>query len=267
VKSVKSLANYCEDIRFQRPQAGDIAGRMKVIMENEGFKFIDLTALQHLCASVNNDIRQVLNLLQMLRVKTDRLDNSDGSFQSSMAQGRHVELNVFSLMPRLFGGSARTPNEALDLFFHDYDLMPLFVQENYLNMTPSHTNAQRALDSFADAADVISYGDLVKDQIMKSQDWVLLPFLGMVSTVLPCAMVRGRLNRVEFPSWLGKNSSTNRSKRILKEVQVHMSAFTSATEKNEIRLDYIPHLLEPLVRPLELQGQEGIEPVMALMET
>jgi DNA polymerase III delta prime subunit len=34
--SVKSLANYCEDVRFQRPNQTDIAGRMKVIMENEG---------------------------------------------------------------------------------------------------------------------------------------------------------------------------------------------------------------------------------------
>lgn len=52
------------------------------------------------------------------------------------------------------------------------------------------------LNSIADAADVISYGDLVKDQIMKSQDWVLLPFLSMVSTVIPCATVRGRLGKV-----------------------------------------------------------------------
>ena len=126
--SVKTLANYCEDIRFQRPQVADIAGRMKIIMENEGFKAIDMTALQTLCASVNNDIRQVLNLLQMLRLSTDRLDSSPDSFQASMAEGRHVELNVFSVVPQLFSGSRSNPNRALDLFFHDYDLMPLLCR-------------------------------------------------------------------------------------------------------------------------------------------
>ncbi len=45
-----------------------------------------------------------------------------------------------------------------------------------------------------------------------------------------------------------------------------MSAFTSATEKNEIRLDYIPHLLEPLVKPLEDLQHDGIDQVLALME-
>jgi replication factor C subunit 1 len=264
--SVKTLANYCEDIRFQRPQVSDIAGRMKVIMENEGFKTIDMGALQSLCASVNNDIRQVLNLLQMLRLSTDRLDGSPESFQSSMAEGRHVELNVFSVIPQLFSGGFRSPNKALDLFFHDYDLMPLFVQENFLNAVPATKDPVHAMHLFADASDLVSYGDLVKDQVMKSQDWTLLPFLGMVSTVIPCATVRGRLSRVDFPSWLGKNSSTNKSKRVLKELQVHMSAHTSGTDKNEIRLDYIPNLLDPLLLPLEQRGQEGIEEVMALME-
>jgi hypothetical protein len=80
-----------------------------------------------LCQSVNNDIRQVLNLLQMLRVKTDRLDDSLGSFQSSMAEGRTVELNPFGLMPRFFS-QRNTPSVASDLFFNDYDLMPLFIQ-------------------------------------------------------------------------------------------------------------------------------------------
>ncbi len=144
---------------------------------------------------MNNDIRQVLNLLQMLRVRSDRLDGSVDSFQTSMAEGRTVELNPFGLMPRLFGMRG-SPGAALDLFFNDYDLMPLFVQENYLYSSTAHTDPLRILNSFADAADVISYGDLVKDQIMKSQDWVMLPFLGMVSTVIPCATVRGRLGKV-----------------------------------------------------------------------
>ncbi len=264
--SVKTLANYCEDVRFQRPQAVDIAGRMRVIMENEGFKSIDVGALQLMCASVNNDIRQVLNLLQMLRLRTDRLDASPESFQTSMAEGRHVERNAFTVSPQLFSGSTRSPNKALDLFFHDYDLMPLFIQENYIHAIPAAQSPVHQMRLFADAADVISYGDLVKDQVMKSQDWGLLPFLGMVSTVVPCAIVRGRLSRVEFPSWLGKNSSANKSKRVLKELQVHMSAHTCGTDKNEIRLDYIPNLLEPLIRPLETKGQDGIDEVMALMD-
>ena len=214
--------------------------------------------MKQLCSSVNNDIRQVLNLLQMLRVTTDRLDSAPGAFQTSMADGRHVEQNVFSVLPQLFSGSSRPPNQALDLFFHDYDLMPLFVQENYLNTSVR-------LDAYANAADLISYGDLVKDQMMKTNDWGMLPFLGMVSTVIPSAMVRSRVGSVNFPQWLGKQSNANKQKRLLKEIQVHMSPKTSGTAKTEVRLDYIPALMGPMLTPLQQRGQEGIDEVLERM--
>jgi hypothetical protein len=88
------------------------------------------------------------------------------------------------------------------------------------------------MNNMAKAADCISYGDLVKDQVLKqqvsqrseigtktnkqrismdthlsphsvrSQDWSLLPFLGVISTVIPAAYTRGRSGAVNFPSAL-----------------------------------------------------------------
>lgn len=263
--TVKTLANYCEDIRFQRPQADHIASRVRAIMENEGFKYIDMNALRSLCASVNNDIRQVLNLLQMLRLTTDRLEGSPEAFQSAMAEGRHVELNSFAIIPQLFSGGARTPSQALDLFFHDYDLIPLFIQENYLSAIPN-VPKHVVIENMAQAADCISYGDIVKDTLMQGQEWGLLPFLGMVSTVIPCALLRGRAGKVDFPEWLGKNSTASKEKRLLKEIQIHMSAKTAGAGKAEILLDYIPSLAVPLLRPLQERGKDGIDEVLQVME-
>ena len=93
-----------------------------------------------------------------------------------------------------------------------------------------------------------------------------MPTLGMVSTVIPSAFVRGRAGKVDFPSYLGKNSNAGKQKRLLKEVQVHMSPKTSGTDKREIRLDYMPHLLHPLLSPLQTKGQEGIPQVLDTME-
>jgi replication factor C subunit 1 len=263
--TVKTLANYCEDIRFQRPQVDHIVGRVRAIMENEGFKHIDMNALRSLCASVNNDIRQVLNLLQMLRLTTDRLEASPEAFQSDMAEGRHVELSSFAIIPQLFSGGARTPSQALDLFFHDYDLIPLFVQENYLSAIPN-VPKHVMIENMAKAADCISYGDIVKDTLMQGQEWGLLPFLGMVSTVIPCALLRGRAGKVDFPEWLGKNSTASKEKRLLKEIQIHMNAKTAGAGKADILLDYIPSLAVPLLRPLQEKGKEGIDEVLQVMK-
>lgn len=61
----------------------------------KGFKKVDMQALSHLCASVNNDIRQILNLLQMLRLTTDVIAGSASSFEQQMANGRTVNPQSF----------------------------------------------------------------------------------------------------------------------------------------------------------------------------
>lgn len=263
--SVKSLANYCLDVRFQRPNADEIVGRMKLIMEHEGFKHVDVPTLKQLCTSVNNDIRQVLNLLQMLRLTTDRLDGQRGGFQASMAEGRHVELSPFTVVPTLFSASNRSLNDTIDLFFHDHDLMPLFIHENYLRAQPAQPPTY-LMNAMANAADAISYGDLVKEQVMKQQDWSLLPFLGVISTAVPTAYTRGRAGQVAFPEWLGKNSTANKEKRLLKDLQVHMAAATTASDKRDVRLDYVPHMAHHLLAPLQQHGKEGVPELLALME-
>ncbi len=180
---MKTLANYCLDVRFARPNADDICGRLKLIMEHEGFRHVDLPSLRLLCTSVNNDIRQVLNLLQMLRLTTDRLESARAdSFQRSLAEGRTVELSPFAVVPTLFSAAPRTVNETLDLFFKESDLMPLFVAENYIYAHPN-VKPEFQMANFANAAEAISMGDLVKEQVMRQQDWSLLPFLGVISTV------------------------------------------------------------------------------------
>lgn len=196
--SVKTLANYCVDVRFARPNADDICGRLKVIMELEGFRHVDMGALKLLCVSVNNDVRQVLNLLQMLRLTTDRLDGTsqqqqqqqpqtgDGAFAHSLRDARSVALTPFAVVPALFSSAPRTVSDALQLFHHESDLMPLFVAENYLHAVPN-VPPHAALASFANAADAVSMGDCVKEQLMRQQDWALLPFLGVISTVSSCA--------------------------------------------------------------------------------
>ena len=101
---------------------------------------------------------------------------------------------------------------------------------------------------------------------MKTNDWSLLPTLGMISTVVPSAMVRGRSGAVAFPSWLGKHSNATKQNRLLKEIQVHMGPKTSGTARNEIRLDYVPALLDPMLRPLQERGAEGIDEVLERMQ-
>lgn len=63
-QSVRSLANSCFDMKFARPTRGTVAKRLCTIAQAEGLN-VEHNAMEQLVESVGNDIRQVLNALQM----------------------------------------------------------------------------------------------------------------------------------------------------------------------------------------------------------
>lgn len=62
--------------------------------------------------------------------------------------------DAFGVVPSLFGPS-HTVSDKMQTFFVDFQLLPLLVQDNYLN------GAGGAIASISKAADAISAGDLL----------------------------------------------------------------------------------------------------------
>lgn len=84
---------------------------------------------------------QVINNTQMWCV-AKLADESQLTADASGAR-KNVRLSAFEVIRKVFSpdvsgqnGHQATLNECLDLFFQDYSLVPLFVQENYLNVKP-----------------------------------------------------------------------------------------------------------------------------------
>lgn len=65
----------------------------------------------------------------------------------------------------------------------------------------------------ADAAGAISLGDTMNRQLRVNQDWSLLPDIGLLSSLAPCLLTRGKSYFPAFPQWLGKNSTQRKSMR------------------------------------------------------
>ena len=69
---------------------------------------------------------------------------------------------------------------------------------------------------------------------MSQQQWALAPFAGALSCYGPGLMMRGNgPGRVQFPMWLGRNSTATKRQRLLKEVAGHMAHKISAS-KHEV---------------------------------
>lgn len=157
---MRSLVNYCYDIRFYKPKVEQIKGAMLSICYKEGIK-ISHDALTDLINSSNQDIRQVLHYLSLLVESKDKATSiQPGTIKDVKLVSNTIRLLVchntltslhqgpFDAVKALFAHSAQKPlyfNERSDLFFTDFSLMPLFVYENYPSVIPQNVN--RSVDA------------------------------------------------------------------------------------------------------------------------
>ncbi|XP_063166845.1 replication factor C subunit 1 [Candoia aspera] len=268
---IRSLVHYCFDLRFPRPRVEQIKGAMMSIAFKEGLK-IPPPAMNELILAANHDIRQVLHNLSMLCAR-DKSLTYDGVKEDANKAKKDIKLGPFDVVRKVFAKGEETSRMSLmdkaDLFFHDYSLAPLFVQENYIHVKPAaaENNLKKELILLSKAADSICDGDLVDRQIRSRQNWSLLPTQAIYSSVLPGELMRGYLQQFpSFPSWLGKFSSTGKHDRIIQDLSMHMSLRTHAS-KRAINLEYLSYLRDAVVRPLTCQGIEGVQDAVAFMDS
>merc|ERR1719215_1756780 len=100
--------------------------------------------------------------------------------------------------------------ERLDMFFVDFSLVGLLVQENYLKSVERQTDIA-ALHRCAYSADLMTIGDVMNTRINVDQEWSMLPDMGVVSSVFPAFVTNGFVAYPSFPSFLGKYSTMQRT--------------------------------------------------------
>ncbi|NWV09073.1 RFC1 factor, partial [Ptilonorhynchus violaceus] len=268
---MRSLVHYCLDLRFQRPRLEQIKGAMMSIAFKEGLK-IPPPAMQEIILAANQDIRQVLHNLNMWCAKDKSLTYDEAKTDASRAK-KDIKLGPFDVVRKVFAAGEEASRMSLidksDLFFHDYSLAPLFVQENYVHVKPAAAGGdlKKHLVLLSRAADSISDGDIVDKQIRSKQNWNLLPAQAIYASVLPGELMRGYMSQFPvFPSWLGKFSSTGKHDRIIQELAMHMSLRTQ-TCKRTVNMEYLSYLRDALIQPLKDFGTDGVQAAITFMDS
>ncbi|KAH8359085.1 hypothetical protein KR093_004234 [Drosophila rubida] len=261
---IRSLVNYCYDLRFQRPRVEQIKGRIMSICFKEKLKMTP-AKIEEIIAATNNDIRQTINHLALLSAG-EKLPQMTATGQQVAA--KDLKLGPWEVVRKVFTADEHKHMsfyDKCDLFFHDYSMAPLFVQQNYLQVLP-HGNKKDIMAKVAATADALSLGDMVDKRIRANSAWSLLPTQAIFSSVLPgeymCGQFTGQIN---FPGWLGKNSKSTKRGRLAQELHDHTRVRTSGS-KLSVRLDYAPFLLANIVRPLAKDGPEGVAAALDVMK-
>ena len=274
---LKSFKNHCMELDFRKPMASQISKRMMEIAAAEGLR-MNQSTIEALVQSANGgDIRLILGQLQMIRLRSTSL-SYDQVKTGGAGTAKDLEMSPFTAAKILLdGGTALTFSEQIEMVFQDADLVPLLVQENYLNHRPKIASDECGrLKIIAKAAEGFSAGDVANRSVRQYQNWALMPFAAAMGTVNPAFYCRGQRetfglypteqNFPRFTAWLGQNSSHGKQRRLLGELHTRMlSSGNIECDRTALRLNYLPVLRTTLTRPLVQQGKEGIDEVLGLM--
>ncbi|KAL4867707.1 replication factor RFC1 C terminal domain-containing protein [Aspergillus spectabilis] len=276
---MKPFDHVTYDLQFRRPTVEQIRARLSTICFREGLK-IPPSVLDSLIEGTHADIRQVINMLSAVRLDQNDLDFDQGK-QMSKAWEKHIILKPWDIVskilsPQMFSqSSTATLNDKAELYFNDHEFSYLMLQENYLRTRPTPANDYdgrerklKLLELADNAASSISDGDLVDRMIHGSQQqWSLMPTHAMFSFVRPASFTYGNMmERPGFTSWLGQNSKQGKLSRLVKDIQGRMRLRASG-DRHEVRQQYLPLLWDKLVRRLQVDGKDGVEDVIDLMDS
>ncbi|EFA03814.1 replication factor C subunit 1 [Tribolium castaneum] len=265
-QKIRSLVNYCFDLKFTKPKLEQIRGAMMSICCKENID-VSTQALTEIIAGTGCDVRQTLNHLALLGSTKGEI-TVEVAEKESKASKKDTVMGPWEVCRTVFTKSEHKDMSVADrarLFFFDYSLGPLFIQENYLRVQPEGSKKEGLLKA-ALTADSISVGDIIESKIRRTNNWALLESQAFFSSVIPGHYMSGHFNsQINFPAWLGKNSKKNKFKRLISELQSHTRTSASAS-KMAVKLDYLVPLRNAIFTPLIKNGLEGINQAVGVMK-
>ncbi|KAL8154305.1 hypothetical protein V2J09_012065 [Rumex salicifolius] len=279
-QKLKSLVNYCLPLNFRKPTKQQMAKRLMQIANAEKLQVNEI-ALEELAERSNGDIRMAINQLQYMSLSMSVIKYEDirNRLQSS---SKDEDISPFTAVDKLFGynGGKLRMDERINLSMSDMDLVPLLIQENYVNYKPSGVgkdeNGLKRMNLLARAAESIGNGDIYNVQIRRYRQWQLSQSSAVSSSIIPAALLHGSRETLEqgernfnrFGGWLGKNSTMGKNYRLLEDLHVHVLASRESNlGRGTLRLDYLTLLLKQLTEPLRsLPKDEAVKKVVEFMD-
>uniref|UniRef100_A0A0E0MGH2 Replication factor C subunit 1 n=2 Tax=Oryza punctata TaxID=4537 RepID=A0A0E0MGH2_ORYPU len=244
-QKLKSLVNYCLLLNFRKPTKQQMGKRLMEIAKKEGLQAQE-NAMEELAERVHGDIRMALNHLQYMSL-SQSVVKYDDIRQRLNGSTKDEDISPFTAVDKLFGfnGGRLRMDERIDLSMSDPDLVPLIIQENYINYRPitvgKDDSGVKRMNFLARAAESIADADILN----------------------------GERNFNRFGGWLGKYSTTNKNIRLLEDAHSHILASQQANlDRESLRLDYLTLLLRQLTDPLKtMPKDEAVQKVVEFMDT
>ena len=259
---LKSLINYCYDIRFFKPDKRQIVLRLIDICKKEEI-FIDNQTLTFIVESFGNDIRQTINYLDLYSRDKKEFNNIKKNCEE-VKKDKSVTVGSFDITKILLNKNESLKlnfGQKLDLFFVDFDLIPGMIQENYINTAKINNNSPDKIESLQkiiEGMDHISFSDTIENKMKSQMEWSLLPDKGIHSTVIPSMIFSSFLSFPKFPEFYNKISKIMKINRELKELKKIFFDYSLFEIKNEVS----PLFFNIIIDKMVTNGKDGLDEIV-----
>lgn len=247
---MKSIANHSYDIRFVKPNKHQVTTRMMNILKKEGVS-ADINSVEQIVDASGCDVRQTLTILEMWARQSQVVTPAASKFGLKMMMKDPLSMiGHFDAASKLLNKNEMKGlkyREKVDLFFIDFDMIPLIIHENYLSAMTNEVNQLRRVSL---AADSVSFGDRINYFMRRNKEWSLLSQYAQASAIEPGIRSGNGMPFPRFPEWFGKNSIQRRNERMLRQVRNVTAGLISGDNESILR-DYIPTLYRMVINPLK----------------
>ena len=267
-RKLTPLINYWYDIRFDPPTSDQIVYKWQEIWRKEDL-YADQFGLKQIVEANNCDIRHTLNTLQLWKyehhtVNKQKTDSKIWQIKKDMS----VQVNAQDVATIMLNQNEfkkiESFKEKLNLFFIHYDLVPLYIHENYLT-SMWNSNSMDSIENLAKSADMISKGDVVLNQTRSSQDWSLMPSIGILSCLGPATLVWKFCSFVKFPEWMGKYSTSKKYMRLTRELWESLGYKVGSISKDAIQHEFTPLIFDQIMNFLEKGDKESMNEAVKIL--
>ena len=155
---LKSLKNYCLEIKFVKANERDTFKLVKYINEQENLNLKE-REIELISMYSKGDFRFCLNILEFCRYKFHLTSQKDSS----------VTMNSFETLHHLLSGTKSgsfSLEEKVSIFLEDYDFLMLLLTENYLEVVQ--------MEDMVEASISLAFADIIMNKIKQEQEWTLL---------------------------------------------------------------------------------------------
>jgi replication factor C subunit 1 len=240
-QSLKTIVNYCFDIKFSKPPLMEIFKFVCNIVKKEQIR-IKESQIRDIIENANNDIRNILNNIQLLSC----------SKSSEFKKNKDLtQINLFEMTTTMLSKSCEI-HEKYKTFWLDSDIVPLMVQENYVSNISKVKCEASQMEKLSLSSDCLCNVDLLDSKI-EMVNWELAPYVAY-NTIHAASYCTAR-SKINFACFLGKTSKKSKNKKTINEVNEKL--LLPKINRVFCRLEYIPYILSILFDRFKNDSSKG----------